>query len=147
MLRHPWSHKESSTWKTLQKPILSSLPTHMQKPQTQTNPQKQRGLMHNDQLKDYNKFPDCLPLVVSSVDFDCNGLPVLFSLQQVAWSGLCFNHSVIELVRQWRIFRGSFSVWKGEKAVLVWSIYHFTTLTFLICLSSVFLLLVVCIDT
>lgn len=54
----------------LQNTILPPLPTHPQKPQTQTNPQKQRGVMHNDQLKGYNKFPDCLPLVVSGVDFE-----------------------------------------------------------------------------
>jgi len=54
--------------------------------------------MHNSQLKDYNKFPDCLP-EVSSVNFDCNGLPVFTTAGSLKWA-MCFNDSVTELVRQ-----------------------------------------------
>lgn len=93
--------------KILKKTPLSPLPTHV------NIHQQLRGIMHDDQLKDYNEFSACLPPAATCVGFDYNGLPGLFSLQQVAGSGLCFNHPVIELVRQWRIFRGSFSVCKG----------------------------------
>lgn len=80
--------------KILKKTPLSPLPTHVK------THQQLRGMMHNDQLKDYNEFSGCLPPAATYVGFDYNGLPGLFSLQQVAGSGLCFNHPVIELVRQ-----------------------------------------------
>lgn len=69
-------------------------------PNMYTPPQQLRGVMHNDQLQDYSEFSGCLPSAVTCVGFDNNGLAGPFSLQQVARSGLCFNHPLIELVRQ-----------------------------------------------
>lgn len=114
-------------------------------PNTYTNPLELRGVVHNDQLKitmDFQVvFPQQSPVWVFSVmvclvPFHCS---IISNSSVGGWKWtLCYNHPVIELVRQWRIFRGSFSIWKGKSSIGLkhLSLYNISRLSF-ISLASV----------
>lgn len=67
-------------------------------PNTYTPPNNS-GIMHNDQLKDYNEFSDCFPQQSPVWVLAIMVWLVPFHYSRWLEVDLCFNHPLIELVR------------------------------------------------
>lgn len=89
--------QQSQEWLVLCLKILKKTSLFLS-PNTYTPPNNS-GVMHNDQLKDYNEFSDCFPQQSPVWVLAIMVWLVPFHYSRWLEVDLCFNHPLIELVR------------------------------------------------